>query len=116
MARNANGPGANRAAADNSNTDEQAQRSSIDPKILAAVDRAWFTRHPDRAYRLRAALPNEHPGPPLPKGARLLTLVKQISPGSRARLPMWAVRAPYGCDDCLGAIWDQHAPDSFKRT
>src|SRR5215203_4270034 len=103
MARNANGPGANRAAADTSNTDEQPQRSSIDPKILAAVDRAsdldrtWFTRHPDRAYRLRAALPNEHPG-------------------SRARLPMWAVRAPCGCEDCLGAIWDQHAPDSFKRT
>jgi hypothetical protein len=78
------------------------------------ADRVWFKRHRDRAYRLRPALNGEFPGATFPAGAVQLALVKQVRPGSRLRLALWATRPLCDCQDCLGQIWDRAAPAEVR--
>jgi hypothetical protein len=82
----------------------------------SAIDRAWFKRHPTRAYRLRLPVPNEFPDDrPPAAGAERLVLVKQVLPGARLRWPIWAVQRPRDCDASLGGAWEMCAPESVKQ-
>jgi hypothetical protein len=74
------------------------------------IDAAWFRRHRDRAHRLRAVVAHEHPGITFPAVAARLTLVRQIRPGLRMRLPIWTTRPVCCCEDCCAALWDANAP------
>ena len=78
------------------------------------ADRVWFKRHRDWAYRLRPALNGEFPGATFPAGAVQLALVKQVRPGSRLRLALWATRPLCDCQNCLGQIWDRAAPAEVR--
>jgi hypothetical protein len=65
----------------------------------SADDREWFARNPDRAHRLRAALPGEWPG------GESLTVIRQGKPGQRARLPITASAALPQDDAPEAAAW-----------
>lgn len=98
--------------------------SAADPALVAAterasdLDRAWFKRHPRRAHRLRRMVPGEHPpeacayGPP---SWPIYTVVKQIMPGTRVRVPFRMRRTPCGCEECLAAIWEQCVSAQTKQ-
>ena len=49
-----------------------------------------------------------------PAGAVQLALVKQVRPGSRLRLALWATRPLCDCQDCLGQIWHRAAPAEVR--
>jgi hypothetical protein len=54
-------------------------------------DRAWFEANPDRHYRVRPHIPGEWPADALnrlPQGQNWYTVVHQVSPGVRMRLPI----------------------------
>jgi hypothetical protein len=55
-------------------------------------DARWFRKHPRRSHRLRAPIFGEWAEcPPVPQdGLAPLTLVRQIVPGARMRLPVFA--------------------------
>lgn len=79
-------------------------------------DRRWFRRHRDRAYRLRPFLAGELPGVEWPVGnAGRLILVKQISPGFRFRLALWATHPICDCEECLAGTWEALAPQEMRR-
>ncbi len=87
----ANAPASDRGAAVTSLAGDAPQHSKIDAKTLAAIDRAsdldraWFARHPTRAYRLRPVVPGEFGRGTFPSGTQRLALVKQLLPGCRTR-------------------------------
>lgn len=113
---------AGRGATPSPAREDAQQTTGITAETLAAIDRAsdldraWFARHPNRAYRLRPVVPGEFGSGSFPVGAQRLALVKQMLPGSRMRLPFWAVRRPCSCDTCLSEIWDAHVPEQIKRS
>jgi hypothetical protein len=54
-------------------------------------DRAWFEAHPERSYRVRPHISGEWPDGALnrlPQGQGWYTVVHQVSPGVRMRLPI----------------------------
>ena len=71
----------------------------------SGLDAEWFRRRPDRAHRLRKALPGESPLP----GSNF-TLAKQVRPGIRLRIPM-EVPPQCQCERCLALAWEIHARD-----
>jgi hypothetical protein len=83
---------------------------------VSDLDRRWFERHPRRAYRIRRMVDGEHLDLVCPPGKLALTLVKQVRPGFRTRAPLWAVRWPCSCDECLAEIWELCTPSSFRDT
>lgn len=95
-----------------------------DPAIVAAVDRAseldraWFKRHPSRAYRVRRMIPGEHLPVALSYGPPdwpVYTLVKQVTPGCRMRVPFKFRQTPASSESCLAAIWERCASERTKR-
>ena len=94
-----------------------------DPLEVAAakrantIDQVWFKRHPARAYRVRAPVPNEFPDAcrPAVGTERLVVLVKQVRPGTRLRCPLWADRWPSTDDDCLARAWLAFVPERVKQ-
>lgn len=82
------------------------------------LDRTWFRRHPDRAHRIRRMIPGEHPPEVLAFGPQdwpVFTLVKQISPGCRMRVPFKFRQTPASSESCLAAIWEQYASVRTKQ-
>ena len=86
-------------------------------KRANAIDQAWFRRHPTRAYRVRAPVPNEFPDfcRPAVGTERLVVLVKQVRPGTRLRCPLWADQWPSTNDDCLALAWLKFVPERVKQ-
>jgi hypothetical protein len=91
-----------------------------DPALVALIDRAseldraWFERHPGRAYRIRPEIAGEHLDAVCPRDRLAMTLVKQVRPGLRMRAPLWATRRPCSCDACLEQIWERITPAGFR--
>jgi hypothetical protein len=67
--------------------------------LWSADDREWFARNPDRAHRLRTALPGEWPD------GFTHTVVRQGEPGERARLPLTATEHLPEDDAPEAAAW-----------
>ena len=92
-----------------------------EPALVALIDRAsdldraWFERHPGRAYRIRPEIAGEHLEAVCPPGRLALTLVKQVRPGLRMRAPLWTKRRPCSCDACLDALWERVTPGKFRE-
>src|SRR3954462_4140748 len=105
MARNGNGPGDDRAAADASLAGDGPQITKPSPEFQAAIertselDRAWFRLHPERAHRVRRATAPERQNNRLP-GCSLFIVAKQIVPGLRMRAGFWGTRYPCDCENC----------------
>jgi hypothetical protein len=68
-----------------------ARRFCLGDSSWKADDAAWFQDHPHRRNRLRRAYPDEHALPQIP-GNELCTIVRQIEPGFRSRLPYYCNR------------------------
>ena len=76
--------------------------------------RCWFRRPCERAHRLRPTARGEFPGATWPAGAVQLALVKQVRPGVRVRLALWATRPMCHYEVCLAELWDRIAPESYR--
>ena len=62
--------------------------------LAADGDAAWFAAHPDRTARIRAFVEGEMPCS-MPSGDGFAaTVVRQIRPGVRARVPVYLARKP----------------------
>src|SRR4051794_40157771 len=103
-------------SAETSSADQHPQHTNIDPKTLAAVDRAsdldrgWFKRHPARAHRVRRMVADEYPPEALfrtPLGWPTYTVVKQVLPGTRLRSAVALSRSPCTCERCAADLWDR---------
>lgn len=66
-------------------------------------DRHWFAFNPGRNYRVRAALPDE--APPL-DGMLPFILLKQVRPGARLRVCIYADQPPPGA---VPELWAEQA-------
>lgn len=95
-----------------------------DPALIAAterasdLDRGWFKRYPSRAHRIRRMIPGEHPPEALrygPPDWPVLTVVKQLLPGTRLRMPFRFRRTPCGCEACTAEIWERFASEQVKQ-
>jgi hypothetical protein len=90
----------------------QESKSKREHRAARQDDKAWFDRHPNRSYRMRAPHPVElreapHPGP-LTASAVLYTLVWQVGPDRRPRYPCWLHGYPadmYAAVEDLGIEW-----------
>jgi hypothetical protein len=124
MARDGNGPGDDRAAADASRGSDGPQYTSIDPRTRVAIERAasldaaWFKRHPDRAHCARPLLEGENPEAGQFCGAhghlKAYFADKQIEPGLRRKSIFIGTRDPCACEECATDLWRQEAPVRFK--
>src|SRR5262249_39206723 len=84
-------------------------------KRASEGDRLWFKRHRNRAHRLRPAIAGELPGATFPPGPVRLAVVRQITPGTRLRLAMWATRPVCDWERCLAGMWEHVAPARFRE-
>jgi hypothetical protein len=106
--------------------EDGAERSAVvaTTPASAAVERAstldagFFRRHPDRAHRVRAAVPGEFPADWRPEAARgrlTLVVVKQLTAGVRLRLLFLASRRPCSCEACAGRLWERAASEKVRE-
>lgn len=83
-------------------------------------DRIWFEANPERHFRIRNPIPyefNERMPDPTP-GFTSRTLVAQMSPGVRLRLPCEVLEYlsnETATDAALKTLFRQIAPEQFKK-
>ena len=67
-----------------------------------------FTRHPDRAHRVRRYIPGEggQATPSEAPGYQLYVVVKQLTPGLLVHTSIWSSRAPAcNCEHSAANLW-----------
>ena len=118
-------PGRGGAAA-HSLAGDAPHHNQSDPKALAAIeaalDRAWFVQHPDRAHRVRHLIEGEQRVELAPWPANLAHIppwpiyvaVKKVALGLRMKVAFWGSCAPCDCEDCAADLWLKFAPDKFQ--